>query len=36
MGQPLTRWQNFTGKQAVLESGRSFDEVAPQRGGATA
>jgi DNA modification methylase len=32
----VTRWQNFTGKQAVLEGGGSFDEVALERAGATA
>jgi len=32
----VTRWQNFTGKQAVLEGGGSFDQVALERAGATA
>ncbi len=32
----VTRWQNFTGKQAVLEGGGSFDEVVLERAGATA
>jgi DNA modification methylase len=32
----VTRWQNFTGKQAVLEGGGSFDEVALERAGAPA
>ena len=28
----VTRWQNFTGKQAVLEGdGRTFDELAQER-----
>ena len=32
----VTRWQNFTGKQAVLDGdGRTFDEVALERAGAT-
>lgn len=32
----VIRWQNFTGKKAVLEGGGSFDEVALERTGATA
>ncbi len=32
----VRRYQEYTGKQAVLESGRSFDEVALERTGATA
>jgi DNA modification methylase len=33
----VMRWQNFTGKQAVLESdGRTFEEVALERVGAAA
>jgi DNA methylase len=31
----VTRWQNFTGKQAVLDGdGRTFDEIALERAGA--
>ena len=30
----VTRWQNFTGKRAVLDGGSSFDEVALERAGA--
>jgi DNA modification methylase len=33
----VTRWQNFTGKQATLDGdGRSFEEVALERAGASA
>ncbi len=32
----VTRWQNFTGKRAVLDGGSSFDEVALERAGAAA
>jgi DNA modification methylase len=32
----VRRYQEYTGKQAVLEGGGSFDEVAPERAGATA
>jgi DNA modification methylase len=27
----VTRWQNFTGKQAVHESGKTFDEMKAER-----
>jgi DNA modification methylase len=32
----VLRWQNFTGKRAVLDGGGSFDEVVLERAGATA
>ena len=27
----VRRWQEFTGKQAVLKDGRTFDEIAQER-----
>jgi hypothetical protein len=32
----VKRWQEFTGEPAVLDGGRSFDEIAAQRTGAAA